>query len=190
MSTQFFTQGKMKIIVLLAVMLLGVGSFLIPSQPASASHQSEGTWANAVSGCAVDDGFARKYAVLSNRVQHKAGYVGAIIARCNIENLPLVTPGIGEAGILELTFRDPDGPGGAYVVIAQLKQLANHGKVTTLATVTSETSVVSWGFQTRSTEFTHHFDFRSNAYFVEVIILRNDAEQIPAASIVRLYNSL
>lgn len=188
MSTQFSkktAQGKLKILVLLAVMLGGVGSLLIPSQPASASHQSEGVWANAVNGCAIDEADVSEYEV-GKFLIHKAGMIQTIVARCNVENLPLTPPGFGEVNGLELVYRDPDGPGTAYRVIAKLQQLTNSGALVTLATVDSNAGSASPSFQKRFTLLSHDFDFVNNAYYVEVIVFRSNAQRLPAAAIVRL----
>jgi hypothetical protein len=189
MSTQFSRQGKMKVLVLLAVMLGGVGSFLMPSRPASASHQSKGVWANAVSGCAIDAEHIGNASTAPNRLQHQAGAIGGIVARCNVENLPLVVPGTGEANTLQLVFRDPDGPGSAYVVFAQLQQLTNTGNIFTLAQVNSGDSTATMAFQTVSAAFTHDFNFNRNAYFVEIIVVRHDTAKFPGAATVRLLRS-
>jgi hypothetical protein len=190
MSTQFSkrtAQGKLKILVLLAVMLGGVGSLLVPPQPASASHQSEGVWANAVSGCAIDEADLSEY-VVGKSLSHRAATIKTIVSRCNVENLPLSPPAFGgDPNGLELVYRDPDGPGTAYQVIAKLQQLTNSGAVVTLATVDSNTeAIASPAFQTQFKLFSHDFDFDNNAYYVEVIVFRTNAQRVPAAAIVRL----
>jgi hypothetical protein len=191
MSTQFSkktVQGKVKTLVLLAVMLGGVGSLLIPSQQASASHQSAGIWANAVNACAIDEADLNEYTFSPNRLTHKPGVVGPIVVRCNVENLPLTPPGFGDVNGLELVYRDPDGPGTASRVVARLQQLTNSGTVVTLATVDSNTGPTSPAFQSLHTLFPHGHDFNfiNNAYYVEVVVSRSNAQLVPAAAIVRL----
>ena len=188
MSTQLIKQSaqrKLKILVLLAVMLGGVGSLLIPSHRASASHQSVGIWANTVNGCAIDEANVGQYEV-GKFLSHKAGIKTKIVARCNVENLPLTPPGFNNVNGLELVYRDPDGPGTAYSVVAKLKQLTNSGAVVTLATVDSNAGPASPSFQSRFELLSHDFDFDKNAYFVEVTVIRSNDQQVPAALIVRL----
>jgi hypothetical protein len=190
MSTQFSkttVQGKMKLLVMLAVILGGVGSLLVPSQPVSASHQSVGIWANAVTGCAIDDADLSEYLV-GRFLSQKPGKIKAIVARCNVENLPLNPPGFGNPNVLELVYLDPDGPGTAYRVIARLQQLTNSGTVITLATVDSNTGPASPAFQSQHRLFPagHDFNFINNAYYVEVTVFRSNAQLVPAAAIVRL----
>jgi hypothetical protein len=187
MSTQFSTKtvrGTTKILILLAVVFSGTGLLVTPSQPASASHQSEGVWAHAVNACAIDEDDINEYMV-GPGLNLKAGIVGTITARCNVENLPV------HGGELELVYLDPDGPGTAYQVIAKLRRLSNSGKVFTLATVDSNNANcpgASPAFQTCSKPFPADFNFYNSAYFVTVTVFRNDAAQTPVGAIVRIRN--
>ena len=187
MSTQFSTktaQGKTKILVLIAVVLGIAGLLMTPTQTANASHQSEGVWTHAVNACAIDEADLGEFAFNVNRLNHKAGFVGPLTARCNVENLP-ITPS-GDATALILTYRDQDGPGTAYRVIARLREINNSGAVVTLAIVDSNTGPASPSFQSQFATFSHDFDFNNNAYYVEVTVFRKDALQAPAATIVRI----
>jgi hypothetical protein len=180
-------QDKTKLLVLLAVMLGGVLSLMTPSQPANASHLSEGVWAHAVNACAIDEANLSDYAV-GLGLNHKAGIVGRITARCNVENLPISPP--GDAVGLLLTYRDQDGPGSASRVIARLMQLSNSGTVSLLATVDSNTGPASPSFQSKFQTVSHDFDFNNNAYYVEVTVIRSNATQVPIAAIVRITGTL
>ena len=180
-------QGKTKLLVLLAIILGGLVSLMTSSQPASASHLSEGVWAHAVNACAIDEANLSDYAV-GLGLNHKAGIVGRITARCNVENLPISPP--GDAVGLLLTYRDQDGPGSASRVIARLMQLSNSGTVSLLATVDSNTGPASASFQSKFQTFSHDFDFNNNAYYVEVTVIRSNATQVPIAAIVRITGTL
>ena len=189
MSTQLSTkivQSKTKVLVLLAAVLIGTGLLTTLSQPASASHFSEGIWANAVNACAIDEVDVRQYAVGRNYLGLRDGVVGTVTARCNVENLPVESP----SATLQLVYRDLDGPGTAYRVIAKLQRLSNDpGGVQTLATVDSNSincPAFSPTFQSCFAGFSHDFDFDRNAYYVEVSVVRNDTAQFPVASIVRI----
>lgn len=187
MFTQFSTktaQSKMNILVLLAIVLGGTGLLVTPSQTANASHESEGIWANAVAGCAIDEADVNEYSV-SRFLAPKAGIAGSVTARCNVENLPL-----NSGNTLELIYRDPDGSGKANKVIAKLQQLTNSGAVVTLATVDSNTGSASISFQSLTAGFGHHFNFNDNAYYVEVTVTRKSGIQAPAAAIVRIITTV
>jgi hypothetical protein len=186
MSTQFSAktaQGKLKILVLLAALLSGLVSLMTPSQPASASHLSEGVWAQAVNTCAVDEADLRKYAFNIYKLSHKPEIVGKITARCNVENLPIAN---GNGTAFLVTYLDPDGPGTAYRVLVRLQQITNSGSAFTVATVDSNNFPASASFQTRSAIISHDFDFFNNAYYAEVIVFRTNTAQAPAAAIVRI----
>jgi hypothetical protein len=183
MFTQFSTktaQSKMNILVLLAIVLGGTGLLVTPSQTASASHQSAGVWANAVTACAIDEADVSEYSV-GRFLAPKAGIVGSVTARCNVENLP-----VSSGNALQLIYRDPDGHGTAYRVVAKLQQLTNSGAVVTLATVDSNAGPASASFQSQTAGFGHDFNFIDNAYYVEVTVSRGKALQAPAAAIVRI----
>lgn len=180
-------QDKTKILVLLAILVGGLVSLMTSSQPASASHLSEGVWAHAVNACAIDEANLSDYAV-GLGLSHKAGIVGRLTARCNVENLPINPP--GDAIGLLLTYRDQDGPGSASRVIARLMQLSNSGTVSLLATVDSNTGPASASLQSKFQTFSHDFDFNNNAYYVEVTIIRRDNTQVPIAAIVRITGTL
>ena len=180
-------QGKTKLLVLLAIILGGLVSLMTSSQPASASHLSEGVWAHAVNACAIDEANLSDYAV-GLGLNHKAGIVGRLTARCNVENLPISPP--GDAIGLLLTYRDQDGPGSASRVIARLIQLSNTGTLSLLATVDSNTGPASASLQSKFQTFSHDFDFNNNAYYVEVTIIRRDNTQVPIAAIVRITGTL
>jgi hypothetical protein len=180
-------QDKTKILVLLAILVGGLVSLMTSSQPASASHLSEGVWAHAVNACAIDEANLSDYAV-GLGLSHKAGIVGRLTARCNVENLPISPP--GDAIGLLLTYRDQDGPGSASRVIARLMQLSNSGTVSLLATVDSNTGPASASLQSKFQTFSHDFDFNNNAYYVEVTIIRRDNTQVPIAAIVRITGTL
>jgi hypothetical protein len=176
-------QGKTKIMALLAIILGGLVSLMTSSQPASASHLSDGVWAHAVNACAIDEANLSDYAV-GLGLNHKAGIVGRLTARCNVENLPISPP--GDAIGLLLTYRDQDGPGSASRVIARLMQLSNSGTLSLLATVDSNTGPASASLQSKFQTFSHDFDFNNNAYYVEVTVIRRDNTQVPIAAIVRI----
>ena len=180
-------QGKTKIMALLAIILGGLVSLMTSSQPASASHLSEGVWAHAVNACAIDEANLSDYAV-GLGLNHKAGIVGRLTARCNVENLPISPP--GDAIGLLLTYRDQDGPGSASRVIARLMQLSNSGTLSLLATVDSNTGPASASLQSKFQTFSHDFDFNNNAYYVEVTVIRRDNTQVPIAAIVRITGTL
>ena len=180
-------QGKTKILILLAILVGGLVSLMTSSQPASASHLSEGVWAHAVNACAIDEANLSDYAV-GLGLNHKAGIVGRLTARCNVENLPISPP--GDAIGLLLTYRDQDGPGSASRVIARLIQLSNTGTLSLLATVDSNTGPASASLQSKFQTFSHDFDFNNNAYYVEVTIIRRDNTQVPIAAIVRITGTL
>jgi len=186
MSTQvskISAQSKMKMLVLLAVMLWGVGSLLIPSQPAGASHLSEGVWAHAVNACAVDEADLAEYRFDPNSMLHRGAVVGPIVARCNVENLPITdSPAAGYD--LELIYVDPDGPVVTTKVVAKLYKINNTGGVSVLAVVNSNAGPAAAGFQSLKTMFVHDFDFVKRAYYVEVSLSRG--HQAPAAAIVRI----
>jgi hypothetical protein len=190
MSIQFSTktaQGIVKILVLLAVVLGGTGLLITPAQLARASHLSEGVWANSVNACAIDEADLREYAFNLNRLNLKIGIAGTITARCNVENLP-INPPIGDTA-LQLIYRDQDGAGVAYRVVAKLQQISNTGSLVTLATVDSNSDTcpgASPSFQSCFKIFSQDLNFDNNAYFVEVTVFRNDAVQSPAAAIVRI----
>jgi hypothetical protein len=186
MSTQvskISAQSKMKILVLLAVMLWAVGSLLIPSRPAGASHLSEGVWAHAVNACAIDEADLREYRFDPNSMLHRAGVIGTIVARCNVENLPIVP---GNQYRLELIYRDPDGMGNQYRVVARLIRIDNAGAVAQLALVNSNIAAGGMAFQSLQAPFATDFNFIENAYYVEVSVFRDNVEQVPAAAIVRI----
>ncbi len=84
-------QGKTKLLVLLVVMLGGTGLLMTPSQPASASHLSEGVWAQAVNTCAIDEANVSQYEV-GQFLTHKAGIVGRLTVRCQVRICPSVLP--------------------------------------------------------------------------------------------------
>jgi hypothetical protein len=187
MSTQFSAttaQGKLKILVLLAAVLSGLVSLMTPSQPASASHLSQGVWAQAVNTCAIDEADLRKYQFNIYKLSHRPEIVGKITARCNVENLP-ITPS-GDATAFLVTYLDPDGPGKAYRVLVRLQQITNSGSAFTVATVDSNNFPASASFQTQSALISHDFEFYNNAYYVEVIVYRTNTAQAPAAAIVRI----
>jgi hypothetical protein len=187
MSTQFSTktaQVLVKILVLFAVVLGGTGLLVTPSHSASASHQSEGIWAHAVNACAIDEDDISEYMV-GPGLNLKAGIVGTITARCNVENLPIIRAS-DNSNTLQLVYLDPDGPGTAYQVIAKLRRLSDSGKVFTLATVDSNTRVASPSFQSGLATFSHDFNFANNVYFVTVTVFQSDTPQVPVAAIVRI----
>lgn len=187
MSTQSFiktVQGKTYILVMLAILFGGTGLLVTPSQPARASHLSEGIWARSVNTCAIDESDLGDYAV-GKGLNHKTG-IGKVAARCNVENLPIHPP--FDAPALQLIYQDPDGPGTAYQVIAQLVRITNSGKTFVLATVDSNqcNNPPSTAVQSCFAMFSHDFDFSGNAYWVSVTVFRNDTAQTPAAAIVRI----
>jgi hypothetical protein len=155
------------------------------SATASASDLPEVFWTHAVNACAIDESDVEVANVSSNSLSHRSPRIGRLLARCNVETLP-ITFQPGEILELELVYTDQDGPGTAYSVSATLLRITNSGAVSTVETVNSNTRPGSTSFQTLTVPFIHFFDFNSNAYYVEVRILRFDVVQTPAAAIVRI----
>jgi hypothetical protein len=184
-------QARTIILVLLVVLFGGAGLLTAPSQPARASHLTEGIWANAVNACAIDEVDLGEYAFGPRGLNHKAGIVGPIVARCNVENLPIHPP--FDAPVLHLIYRDQDGAGAGSRVVAKLMMLTNSGAIATIATVDSNSIPCPAGspsFQSCSAQFSHDFNFDSNAYYVEVTVIRRDTSQVPIAAIVRITGTL
>ena len=175
---------KAKGLLSLAVVLGGAGLLMTLLRPASASHLSQGTWAHAVNACAIDEANVGQYQVGVSFLSHEATATGPLIARCNVENLP-IDP--GDVLGLELVYRDQDGPGTAYSVSARLLATTNSGSVVQIAVVNSNTGPVSTSFQrSQIATFSHDLNFANNAYYVEIIVSRNNTAQAPAAAIVRI----
>jgi hypothetical protein len=134
--------------------------------------------------CAIDEFTAGRYTASTVSVQHLFVTTGLITFRCNVENLP-IAPDTTRL-VLELVYRDADGPGTSYSVRAELFQLTDNGLPIVRAIVNSNNFPASPDLQTQHTTFSHDFDFLNNSYFVQVEIFRANPDQVPAAAIVRI----
>jgi len=177
-------ERRTRVLLSVAAAITTLGPLTALAPPASASHQSAGIWSHAANACTVDEVDVAEYAVDLRALSHRPGVVGTVTARCNVENLPLVLG--GDTPALELVYRDPDGPGTAYSVFARLRAVARNGSVLTIATASSNTAAASTSYRSVFQPFSHDFNFRNNAYYVEITVFRSNLSQAPAAALVRL----
>jgi hypothetical protein len=156
----------------------------LPTATTEALHTTP-VWTHVGSACTPDEASRGKYSSNESDFNHRGTVLGGIAARCNIVNL--TDFGAGEAQVLEVVYRDQDGPGSNYRVRAFLKYVRNSdGQDFTIATFDSNAFGASLATQTHHVFVNHHFNFAPNAYYVTLIIDRADATRLPVVSVVRL----
>jgi len=140
------------------------------------------------SACTVDEDSTAKYEFNGGELRFRGAETGIITVRCNVVNLR--DDGQDPRwGVLEVVYRDPDGAG-ANQVTATLKRVSNSGVTSTVpgALFVSNAFAGAAGVQMRQANFAHAFNFFSNAYFIEIKLIRNAAtsQDNPAIYLSRL----
>jgi hypothetical protein len=132
--------------------------------------------------CTVDEDSVSKYQTLGPELRFRGVETGVVTARCNVTN-PRDDGQNPQWGVMEVAFRDPDGPGRNRVQV-WLKRVTNNGGIATLASFDSNVSVPPLG----RINFAHPFNFLGNAYYLEVKITRNGVTSFdnPSLILVRL----
>jgi hypothetical protein len=171
-------------LAVVATAALAVGELRSPAAPTEALHTTP-VWTTVASACTPDEDSLGRYDSQNSNLSHRGGAVGGIAARCNIVNLTAF--GAGDHQVLEVVYRDQDGPGVSYHVQAFLKFVKNvDGSNPTIVVFDSNLFPASSATQTRRVLFAHHFNFTPNAYYVTLIIERTNTAQTPLVSTVRL----
>ena len=171
---------------IVALLLLVSGILLASTTALIQSQGTGGIWTQVASTCAVIQGSTDLYETAAARFRHGGENIGEIYTRCNVTN-PLDDGGNPDWSLLEVVYFDQDGQSESYQVTAELVRVSNSsGGIYTLATFDSNDFVESLDAQTRTEDFNDNFDFSEFAYYVEIKVVRENATNNPAVSIVRL----
>jgi hypothetical protein len=164
--------------------LLATGALLLsPLSMIGSAQYDRGIWTHVASACAVDEASLTKYDQHVSVLGFKGANIGTLVARCNVENLPLEQ--MFEYPLLEVTYKDPDGFGTTFQVRAMLI-MANETGTFKIAEFDSNNFPASPNFQRQAVSYSHTFDFAANAYYIDIRVTRNSTAESPTAAIVRL----
>ena len=138
--------------------------------------------------CTLDEDSVTKYEFNNGELRFRGTETGVITARCNVVN-PLDNGQDPSWGVLETVYRDPDGAG-VNLVTVTLRRVSNAGVTATVpgATFSSNLFGGAAGVQMRGVNFAHGFNFFSNAYYLEIKLMRSAAtsQDNPAVFLARL----
>ncbi len=151
-------------------------------------------WTHVGAAAAIDDPHRHKYNTTGGHLKFKGNYTGWIYARCNVTN-PLDN-GNPDWNSIEVVFRDQDGAGSKYQVVATLYRVSpTSGAVRWIAKFDSNAAGASAAtdstqrshayFRTTSSGF-ESLNFSYFAYYVALAIYRADTDKNPRIYSVRL----
>jgi hypothetical protein len=167
----------------LAPIVIGAVAIGLIGQSAGAQG-SVTVWTHAASACSPDEASFGRFDAHVSSFKHAPAATGQIVTRCNIVDLPQF--GIGEIQVLDVVYRDQDGPGTAQRVRAELIRSNNAGVTSVIRTFDSNAFAGSSATQRRFVSYSHTFNFEANAYFVQVRVDRATTNITPLIATVRL----
>jgi hypothetical protein len=154
--------------------------FLVPSADAG-----QGEWTTAASACVPDESSHGTYTLEQARFEFLGANTGEIVARCNITNpFDAVNP---LWDCMSITYDDPDGFFSQYRVRVQLR-LARDTTGASQTITTFDSNLVA-DDNPELHCFAHDFNFLRNAYYLTVILDREDAQATPRIMRVRLFRN-
>jgi hypothetical protein len=162
-----------------AVVLLA-GLILVPSAHA------QGEWTTATSACTPDESSEGAYNLEQARFEFFGAATGQIVARCNITNpFDNVNP---SWGCMSITYDDPDGFFSRYRVRVQLRLARDTDGASQTITTFDSNLVADSNPEVHC--FSHAFNFWRNAYYLTLLLDREDAQATPRIMRVRLFQDM
>lgn len=163
-------------------MALLVVSFLVPPPTVSAAPAE---WTTAASPCVPDEASDGIYNLEQARFEFLGANVGQIVARCNITN-PLDV-GNPAWDCMSITYDDPDGMQVQSRVRVQLRLARDTDGASSTITTFDSNVVVDSNPEVHC--FDHSFNFQRNAYYLTLILDRQNALLAPRIMRVRLFQA-
>lgn len=151
-------------------------------------------WTHVAAACVPDEGSMSRFEANAARFRHKSTSTGSIYARCNVTN-PADSGGGPTWSALEVVYLDPPTgtPTDTNQITAELWRVSNSsGGVYRVALFDSNGlgRVARTTAQSGYTIFSHAFDFRNYAYYVQLKVSRVTTSTVPEVYIVRLEESI
>jgi hypothetical protein len=154
------------------------------------AHAAPAEWTTAASACVPDESSEDRYNLEQARFEFRAANIGQIVARCNITN-PLDSlppePFNPLWNCMLITYDDPDGFFAQYRVQVQLRLTRDTNGASTTITTFDSNLVADSNPEPHCFKGRHNFNFLRNAYYLTLILDRENAEAMPRIMRVRLY---
>lgn len=166
-----------------AVLVLCAGSFLAPPV-----HAANGEWTTAASACVPDETSAGLYTLEQARFEFRPANTGQIVARCNITDPHDFGNAASPAwNCMSITYDDPDGFFSRYRVRVQLRLARDTDGASQTITTFDSNLVADSNPEVHC--FNHSFNFYRNAYYLTLILDRDNTQANPRIMRVRLFNA-
>jgi hypothetical protein len=164
-----------------------VASLLAMLIIAPSAHAAPAEWTTAASACVPDES-SQGYILEQARFEFGGASIGQIVARCNITN-PLdanpLEPINPSWRCMSITYDDPDGFFAQYRVRVQLRLTRDTDGASQTITTFDSNLVADSNPEIHC--FAHAFNFVRNAYYLTVILDRENAQATPRIMRVRLF---
>ncbi len=158
----------------------------------SNSAQADGStyWTGVGSGFTMDETSRKKYNSHVHTLKYKGKKKNSIFGRINIAKFHDVSlPGDGT--IMEVAYRDQDGPGTDYQVRVLLRKVRRTDDANFLVTdFDSNNFAASNNTQIRRVTVSDSLDDENFAYYVEVRMFRIDSANNPVLSTIRIFGAI
>jgi hypothetical protein len=148
------------------------------------AHAQE--WTTAASPCVPDEDSAGSYNLEQARFEFLGAAIGQIVARCNITN-PRDDAASPTWRCMSITYDDPDGFFSQYRVRVQLRLVRDTDGASQTITTFDSNLVADSNPEVHC--FSHTFNFLRNAYYLTLILDRENAQANPRIMRVRLFSA-
>ena len=153
-------------------------------------YAANGEWTTVASACVTDERSEGLYSLEQARFEFLAGQTGQIISRCNITDPhDLFNAASPPWNTMDVTYDDPNGFNGLAASSRVRVQLRRVHEVTGASATleTFDSNLFPGGQQLRSHPFSHDFDFYNYAYYLTIMVDRDNIQMVPRIQRVRLW---
>ena len=152
-------------------------------------HAANGEWTTVASACVPDESSDGIHNLEQARFEFWGASTGQIVARCNITD----PHDLGNAfsppwNCMAITYDDPDGFFNQYRVRVQLRLARDTDGASQTITTFDSNLVADDNPEVHC--FSHTFNFYRNAYYLTLILDREDAQANPRIMRVRLFQQM